>query len=169
MEAEANRFAAQLLMPPPLLRAELRKARRPDIAEILRLADHFDVSREALARAYVEQHREALAVVITRHGKALRIYRPAIRFPWMSIGSGDAVPRGSLFHRAVAAGRELSKPEDCEPETWLGERAAAAVSTLSEQVLVQRDGFAMILLHADLRDEDEEAEAERRASWRLRF
>src|SRR5579884_3170011 len=43
MEAEANRFAALLLIPPPLLRAELKTIRRPRVDDVVRLAKLFDV------------------------------------------------------------------------------------------------------------------------------
>jgi Zn-dependent peptidase ImmA (M78 family) len=47
MEFEANQFAAMLLMPPPILRAELaRKVLSLD--EVVRLARDFAVSREAI-------------------------------------------------------------------------------------------------------------------------
>jgi hypothetical protein len=43
------------------------------------------------------------------------------------------------------------------------------VETLIEQVLTQRDGFALILLHAEMRDEDDEESDSSSLSWRPRF
>jgi IrrE N-terminal-like domain len=56
MEVEANEFAALILMPPPLWRAELAKFRDPDLAQIVTLAGLFDVSKEAAARAYAQEN-----------------------------------------------------------------------------------------------------------------
>ena len=66
MEAEANRFAALLLMPPPTLRAALLQIRSLSLSNIVRLAASFDVSKEAMARACVDYSREAIAVIVAR-------------------------------------------------------------------------------------------------------
>lgn len=50
VEAEANRFAAHLLMPPRKIRASL-SAPQPDLEEVRRLCDAFFVSKEAMARS----------------------------------------------------------------------------------------------------------------------
>ena len=42
--------------------------------------------------------------------------------------------------------------EECDPEVWLGTSAARKVDILSEQNLDQRDGWAMVLLHAELNE-----------------
>ena len=42
--------------------------------------------------------------------------------------------------------------EKCDPEVWLGTSAARKVGILSEQILAQRDDWAMILLHAKLNE-----------------
>ena len=44
--------------------------------------------------------------------------------------------------------------EECEPETWLGPAGVRKVEALSEQVLAQTDGWAMILLHAELAEQE---------------
>lgn len=169
MEAEANRFAAQILMPPPLLRIEIGKERAPEIESILRLARHFDVSREAMARTYVEAHREALAVVIMRNGKVLRSYRSK-HFPWITASGGQPTSVGSIWHRAPPMVGEITDVEKCATEAWIGERDDRNIEMLTEQVLTQRDGFSMILLHAHLRDDEEEEARIRPADdWRPRF
>lgn len=153
MEAEANQFAALLLIPPPALRGELR-SRGLELGEILRLARAFDVSREAMARACVEQTRSAVAVIIVRNGVILRMYRRDGRFPFIEASRGQRVPAGSAFHGHVLPAGSMTPMDDCEPEVWLGDRAVRAVELLEEQVLYQRDGFAMILLRAEMRGDD---------------
>lgn len=49
--------------------------------------------------------------------------------------------------------------------TSLGEKEARTVASMTEQVLHQRNGFALLMLHAELRDEDDEAEPHSRARW----
>lgn len=151
IEAEANRFAAHLLMPPARIRFNLR-SRQPDVGEIVRLAGEFGVSREAMARGYIEAHRETLAVVILNGGRIDRIYRSE-DFPWIEPRSGQPVPEDSLASEHRLRPGECSGMEECEPKTWLGERGARRVEVLSEQVLAQQNGWATILLHAELGEE----------------
>lgn len=151
VEAEANRFAAELLMPPRLIRANMR-SRQPDLAEIVRLAAAFKVSKEAMARAYVEAHRDELAIVILHNGRVDRIYRPAT-FPWIDVQLRQCAPSDSVAADHGLAGGEISEVTECDPETWLGERGAGRVEVLCEQVLAQAGGYAMVLLHAELADD----------------
>lgn len=114
MEVDANRFAAQLLMPPPVLRAELQKIRRPAVTDIVRLAGLFDVSKEAMARAYVGYSREAVCIVVVRKGRMLRTYRKAGNLPPLAVFRsaltiGVRVLDGTVASRpAVGTGRVRS-------------------------------------------------------------
>lgn len=68
IETEANRFAAALLMP----RVQLRKAtasRQPNLGEICHLATAYGMSKEAMARAYVEAHRQMIALLVLQRGR----------------------------------------------------------------------------------------------------
>lgn len=154
-EVEANQFAAMLLMPPPALKAKLRQLRQPDLFDIVRWAGEFDVSKDAMARSYVQYHSASIAIVVTGHGRVLRHYRHPQRFPWITVGLRQPVPDGSLLHSARRGNGSVSAVEECEPDTWLGNREARMVTSLTEQVLVQQNGFALILLQAELRDDDE--------------
>ena len=44
--------------------------------------------------------------------------------------------------------------DERDHDVWLGERSARTVELLEEQVLAQRNGFAMVLLRAETRDDD---------------
>lgn len=155
MEAEANRFAALLLMPPPALRAALQQIRRLSLGDIVRLAASFDVSKEAMARACVDYSREGIAVIVAREGRVLRGYRRDGLFPWIAVAPGQPVPAGSAGSDSLPEG-SASAIETCEPELWLGLRDAGKVAAMTEQVLWQRSGFALILLNAEMRDEDDD-------------
>jgi len=64
-------------MPPPALRIEIGKRSAPSLEQMLSLAKKFDVSKEAMARAYAEYHAEAIAFVVVREGKVVRTYSNA--------------------------------------------------------------------------------------------
>lgn len=152
VEAEANRFAANLLMPPARIRSSLT-SRNPDLVEIVRLARAFDVSQEAMARGYIDAHRQTLAVVILRSGKIDRVYRSEA-FPWIEPRRGQPAPLDSIASDSGLVPGHVSETEECDPETWLGAFGALKVEVLSEQVLAQAGGWATVLLHAELSDDD---------------
>mgnify|MGYP000846699600 FL=1 len=150
IEAEANRFAAHLLMPPTRIRSALT-LRQPDLREIVRLAGEFGVSREAMARGYIDAHRETLAVVILHHGRIDRIYRDK-DFPWIGPRYGEPAPTDSIATGHDYQPGQFSDMEECDLETWFGDHSARQVEVLSEQVLVQQNGWATILLNAEMSD-----------------
>lgn len=141
-------------MPPPLLRAELKQIYRPEIADVVRLARMFDVSKDALARAYVEYSREPVAIVVIRNDRILRIYRNARNFPWIDTSPGQSVPAGSIYHSDPRSPGRASAAEACDPILWLSDADARKVESLTEQVLGQQNGFALLMLHAEMADED---------------
>lgn len=166
-EAEANRLAALLLIPPHVLRPELQKIRSPDVGDLVRLARLFDVSKEAVSRAYTDYSREAVAVVVIQNGRVLRSYRNANIFPWIEVAAGQAVPKGSIYHDGPRFPGSISAVEECELHLWLGDREARKVVSLTEQVLEQRNGFALLMLHAEMADDDDDDEHDRgRQRWR---
>lgn len=118
IEAEANRFAAALLMPPSRFRSRMRATQ--GLADIVALANEFEVSKEAMARAYVDASREPIAVLILHKQIVTRVYRNA-DFPWISARIGQPVPHGSIASD-LRLPRSMSEPEECDPEIWLSER-----------------------------------------------
>ncbi|WGJ15971.1 ImmA/IrrE family metallo-endopeptidase [Methylocapsa sp. D3K7] len=156
MEVEANEFAALILMPPPLWRAELAKFREPDLAQIVTLAGLFDVSKEAAARAYAQYSEEPVAVVVAKDGKIDKVYRDIARFPRLGVTTGAPMPANSLLFRA---GRELNYPSsiaEARAEAWLESDWGKPPPGLYEQVFFQQNGFALIMLWAKLADEEED-------------
>ena len=165
IEAEANGFAGALLMPEARIRLGSQAA-APDIREIARLAQLFDVSKEAMARAYGDAEREAIAVLVLRHGRIQRIYRDSERFPWIVPRKDEQTPAGSIASSTELAPREVSDIEECEPDVWFGTRDARRVEVLTEQLLGQSDGYAMLLLHAELADPDDDEVEDATVAWR---
>lgn len=156
MEVEANLFASLILMPPPILREKLKH--RADIRQLLPLARYFDVSKEAMARAYVDYHGEALAAVITHNGVVRRIYKNRSFTPYIQTGIGQAVDAESLFHEKSNLLNEPTRWVECDPEIWLGLNQQNRNISLSEQVYLQQDGYALILLKTEFADDAEEDE-----------
>ena len=151
IEAEANRFAAHLLMPPAMVRKAILGS-DTNLQAIATMADMFGVSKEAMARTWVEQHPDPVAIVIAQHGRIARYYRGE-DFPWIACARGETLPDGSnALDLDVTPGR-YSELEEIEPDTWLGERDAQRALALDEQVLGQSSGYRMILLVGEL-DED---------------
>ena len=82
-------------------------SRRPDPAEVLRLASEFGVSKEAMARSYIEAQHEAIAVIVLQHGRLARVYRHS-DMPWIDRGLGTEAPTDSLASGHLFKPGELS-------------------------------------------------------------
>ncbi len=65
-EIQANQFAAELLIPAPLVRTRLQKLKDPELAHIMALRDEFETSMEMTARRVVELSEYACAVVFSK-------------------------------------------------------------------------------------------------------
>lgn len=151
IEAEANRFAAHLLMPPHKVRAMIGRS-QPDLQAIVAMSREFRVSKEAMARTWLDQYREPAAVIIACKGKIERQYRNE-DFPWLPSKNGDPLPPDSFVASCTVEAGTYTAIEDVEPDAWLTERDAKRVLALTEQVRGQSDGYAMVLLLAEM-DED---------------
>lgn len=102
-EAEANHFAAELLMPEPLFRPRCRGV-RPSITHLDTLADEFRTSLLATAFQYWEYTAEPLALVLS-DGWQMKSFRP-FKDGWPRIRFGE-------IHEHSAAGEKLAgKAED---------------------------------------------------------
>lgn len=169
MEVEANRFASLILMPPPRLRAAMSAYQEPSLQHVPVLARQFNVSKEAMVRAYVQNHEALIAVVLTQDGKVLRTYRH-ISFPFVVCTKGQPVPAGSLYHRGLHERGIASDLMTCIADHWIEVRRGERAPTLYEQVYALQNGIAYVLLHVERPDEDEE-ENERAVfeSWRVGF
>lgn len=148
-EAEANRFAIELLAPARLLRPYLRGV--PDLAKVVILSDQLGLSREAGARRYVELHAQPSALVFSAEG-VVRYVERSSAFPFVACRPGQRLPQ--LPSPADASG--LSVHEEADSLDWL---ARPGRGVLIVQTLSQRNGYATTLLAFDAaesgRDEEE--------------
>jgi Zn-dependent peptidase ImmA (M78 family) len=135
-EAEANRFAIELLAPPQLVRPHMGGI--PYLLEIVDLADILELSREATARRYVELHRQPTALVFSAEGVVRYVARHS-DFPFVSLQRGQRLP--SLSLPGGEAG--LSAHAEGDPRDWL---ARSDLGPLILQTLSQREGYGMTLL-----------------------
>lgn len=147
-EAEANRFAIELLAPPRLIRPYLRGV--PDLAKVLTLSDELGLSREAGARRYVELHAQPSVLVFSAAG-VVRYVERSPAFPFVSCRPGQRLPQ--LPSPADASG--LSAHEEADSLDWLARpgRGALIVQTLS-----QRNGYAITLLAFDAAESGDDEE-----------
>lgn len=169
MEAEANRFSALILMPPPKLRSFMGGLRDPDLGHIINLATHFDVSKDPAARAYAEYNDNAVAIAVVKDGRVLRIYKN-LKFPRVCVSFGDPVPAKSLYHYKPGLKSNPSSIQENGAELWIESEWGKKLPTLYEQVFLQQEGFALVMLWAEIADEDDETDEDenRTSKERLR-
>lgn len=163
MEVEANRFASLILMPPPALRSRLAKTVGPSIEGVLDLADEFEVSKEAMARAYADYHHETVAFVVVHKGIVKRLYRNRRRFPFITVSPGQPVPQGSIFHKPGLKRLSPSEIDARVPDLWIDVERGRAAPRLCEQACLQANGFAIIMLWYE-HDQDEDEEHDERTA-----
>lgn len=155
MEAQANEFAAELLMPARAVAEFVRAKGEADLSHILELARRHEVSREAAARRYIPRLGEAAAIVFSRGG-TVRYARMNEFFPKLSVSRDHPVPQNSVSALSKADVGEVTDCIEVDGITWLYEAKGV---TLFEQTLAQQNGFRMTLLTAEIEEPDEEWEA----------
>lgn len=169
MEVQANRFSANLLMPPKLFRAKIPIKEDPNIQHILDLSILFDTSKETTTRRYIDLHRDTCAAVFSKQHK-LRYCCRRSEFPYLNLKTNASLPHHCISSRITLEPGQLTEPEEVDPYLWLDDRQAKKVDYLSEQVFVQSDGYRITLLVAEIKDdESEEDEEALERSWTPRF
>jgi len=143
-EAEANAFAIELLTPRSRLKPMLRSS--PDLENVLKIADEFDISKEAAARRYVQRHEDSIAVVFTKEGRFTYAERGRA-FPFIEVRQGEKCRIAS-----VGAGA-ISEIDEVDVSDWF---ARSQDAQLTAQTLGQAQGYAITLLCAALPDEDDD-------------
>jgi Zn-dependent peptidase ImmA (M78 family) len=134
-EAEANRFAIELLAPPRLMKPAL--CGDPEINQIITTASRLDISKTAAARRYVELHDATLAVVFSRHGKMTGFARRK-GFPFLVPRVGGRMPGMVLPDEGSVGGWD-----GFDVECWVARTSGAE---LFGQTLAQANGHTMTLL-----------------------
>lgn len=159
MEAEANQFAAELLMPDSYVKSFMRRRVGADLEHVIAMAEWFEVSKEAAARRYISKLDAPAAIVFSCNGQ-IRYIQPNSAFPRMSLWNGAPVPEGSLSATSRAAIGKVTDTVEIHGHLWL-ERSAGL--SLGEQTVAQQNGYRMTLLTVEQLDADSEEEEE---NWR---
>ncbi len=156
MEAEANQFAAELLMPDFYVKSFLRGRTDADLEHVIAMAKWFEVSKEAAARKYVAK-LEIPAAIVFSCNKRIRYIQPNSGFPRMSCWNGASVPEGSLSETSCAAIGIVSNTVETQGHLWL-ERSAGL--SLGEQTVAQQNGHRMTLLTVESLIDEENQDVE---------
>lgn len=144
IEAQANEFAANVLMPRSALTPMPFMQGSPEIGRILKLQDLCGVSKEAAARRYAELHGGDFAVVFSKSGKLLYAIEGG-DFPRIEPRRGQTLFRDSLTRTFSGSAQDVSEQEESDPAWWLVDDDRPRWE-LWEEVLVQQDEFRMTLL-----------------------
>jgi hypothetical protein len=170
-EAEANRFAASLLMPRALFMGHMRQLGDPEIAHIVKLARDYEVSKEAAARRYTDLCDDPCAVVFSRHG-IVRYCCKTKSFPFIEIRKDQPLPRQSASAQATYDPGQISDWSETVPEIWVRDSRRLRDKMLYEQYLDQMDGYRLSMLTIDGAlddDDDPDEDEELEESWTPRF
>jgi Zn-dependent peptidase ImmA (M78 family) len=159
MEIEANEFSVALMVPTPEFRKSRERLSGSDLRHIQTLANLFATSKEVMSRIYVDTSPEKIGIVTSLNGQ-LRSFILPPSFPYLGLGKGRPLPSRSLsehFLKTATPGG-VSGLLPISADVWL-DRSPRNVE-LFEQVIAQRDGFAITLLRIQEPDEDEADEQE---------
>lgn len=154
IEVEANEFAAALLVPRLEFRAERRKLGTAyDVAHIRALAETFAVSQEVMAKVYVQEADESIAIVTSQNGLVRRVI-PKQGFPYLGLRRDMPLPVDCLTRRFTVANDPISNLVELPAHVWVDQ--SRGISALYEQVFVQEEGWAMTLIAVDEEQDDDE-------------
>jgi hypothetical protein len=170
MECEANEFAAEMLMPEPLFRRDLRKAPSPGLEHVIRWATAYETSKLATTRRLVDLGDSPAALVQSKDGIVGYVHRRKDSFPFVEISRDMPVPRKSLTACYSGCEGDCSNTDETEPSFWISRELPRGANML-EQVLVQADGYRITLLTIDeTKSEDEDDTYDReRSEWNPTF
>jgi Zn-dependent peptidase ImmA (M78 family) len=156
IEVEANEFSATLLVPVPEFREVRAKlGRTSDVTHIRMLAQTFAVSQEMMAQIYVAQSKTKSAIILSQNGVVRRVI-PKSDFPYLGLRAGAELPRLSLtkqFQRANESGL-TSSADEVDIHTWIEHQGA--VTSVVEQVTLQREGWATTLLTVEEEEQEDD-------------
>jgi Zn-dependent peptidase ImmA (M78 family) len=166
-EAEANRFAAGLLMPKPMFQKDIQALGSADVTHAKELSDMYETSMEATVNRYAELTSDLCAFIFSKEG-VVRYVRAHRDFPALGMRSGDRLPPSSITSRASCLG-----PTEWDEHTgtqWLQSEWGKKAPAVLEQCAVQANGYRVTLLFIDARAiEDEEEQDDLEGRWVANF
>lgn len=169
-EAEANRFAAGLLMPRDWFARDLDALGDADVTHVQTLARKYRTSLEATCNRYTDLTPDTCAFIFAKDD-AIRYIRPTTNFPALAVRKGDHLPNGCASLRAPAQPLRIATPwTEIGGSVWLRTEWGARPPTVLEQTVRQQNGYQVTLLFVDVAAiEEEEEETDLEARWEARF
>jgi len=157
MEAEANQFAAEVLMPRKMFMQQLRAAGGDPTTEVIeKLAGAMLVSHLAAARRLADVNQNC--AVVLSHGGIIRQIHRGRDFPFITLQLGRALPLKSGAELFTGPPGMHSEIEEVEPGVWTDARVPRGTQFM-EQTLIQGRGYRLTFLVLDDSEcEDEEDE-----------
>lgn len=141
-EAEANTFAAELLMPAMHMDAFYCEDANINCQQLVELSDKLFVSGEALFRRIAENNRRPVAAYFIKDNK-VRYFQTSSCFPKPKVWSRQYVPSQTISSMYDGNENSVSIVESGVESHWLrfpdGNR-------LSEQTFKQKNGYQITLL-----------------------
>jgi hypothetical protein len=116
---------------------------------------HESFTRVPLAPE-VTRRESLLAQPNVDKGKVLRYFSRKSDFPFITVRWGDPVPSRSLLVRKRHEMSIASDIDDADPALWFDVSRGNRAPTLYEQVYLQQQGYALILLSIEPAEEDED-------------
>ena len=144
LEAEANTFAAELLMPTYLVRSRCENT-SPSLTIIKSIADEFRVSLTAAAIRFVRLNRHECVLVSSKKAQVRWCMKNTDRFG-LWIEHGQAIHPQSLAGCAYAGEELLDEPEQVPAETWFPKHENPETLEVSEHTILMRDYEAALSL-----------------------
>lgn len=144
-EAEANRFAIELLAPQQQIKTILKPHRYPDIEQILDLHKRFKISKEAAARRYIDCTDHSVAIIFGKE-KAIRYVIKSEDFPYVYLSSGESCPDHICEQ---VKDRKVGHVTDwycVDPHYFLSKPDKARDKELFCQTAIQENGFHISML-----------------------
>lgn len=144
-EAEANRFAIELLAP----RASFDwcLVEPPELGNIRDISKCLKLSKEAVARRYTELTDARIAMIFHQNG-VVRYSERSEEFPFLAQAKGSAVPGITL----EATAGILTDLEEADPKDWFD---GPPMGDLWIQTLHQRDDYGITMLVLEQQDPED--------------
>jgi hypothetical protein len=154
-EAEANRFASELLMPRPYFKRRMKTLGEPDLGHAQTLASECKTSLEATARRYVGLSDYPCAVVFAKE-RTVRYYTKSNEFPYfLDVKSGLSLPTGSVCY---GPGSGLGEYEEVDSYLWLEANGKRLPEKILEQTIWQDRGYKIVFLYVEATESEDEEE-----------
>jgi len=169
-EAEANRFAAGLLMPRPWFSRDMERLGDAEVTHVQTLAERYCTSLEATSNRYIDLTDDVCAFVFSKDG-IIRYIRATRTFPRVAVKAGNALPAECASLRAPLEALRVATPwAELDGSVWLQTEWGQRSPPVLEQTMRQSNGFQVSLLFIRSEQAEEEGEeAEISKSWEVGF